>query len=124
MICVGAPLPAVERFSRDSMQMAGRQLHRAVSDEARSWCEVEERVETGRAHTKILELAAEERSDLIVIGSRARGPLGSVLFGSTSQHVVRAATCPVLTVRPPRKESEPRVAGSGAPALARNTERP
>lgn len=83
-------------------QWAGQQLQRAVSDEARAWCEVEERVETGRAYARILELAKVERSDLIVIGSRGRGALGTAFFGSTSQHVVRAAACPVLTVGPPR----------------------
>ena len=31
--------------------------------------------------------------------AQGRGGLGLTLFGSTTQQVVRAATCPVLTVR-------------------------
>lgn len=89
---------------QDLSDLAGRQLQSAVSQEARAWCEIEECVELGTPHKKILERASEERSDLIVVGSRARGPLGSIWFGSTSQHIVRAATCPVLTVRPPRSD--------------------
>jgi nucleotide-binding universal stress UspA family protein len=33
------------------------------------------------------------------MGAQGRGGLGLALFGSTTQQVVRAATCPVLTVR-------------------------
>ena len=40
-----------------------------------------------------------EPADLIVMGAQGRGGLGLVLFGSTTQEVVRGATCPVLTVR-------------------------
>ena len=44
-------------------------------------------------------LAAEEQSDLIIIGVRGRTPLDMSLFGSTTNHVVRRARCPVLTLR-------------------------
>jgi nucleotide-binding universal stress UspA family protein len=33
------------------------------------------------------------------MGVQGRNPLDVALFGSTTNHVVRAATCPVLTVR-------------------------
>lgn len=99
--------------SHDSTEVAGRLLQRAVSEEARSWCEIEESVEMGTPYKKILELAAEDRSDLIVIGSRERRAIGSMLFGSTAQHVVRAATCPVLIVRT-RQSAEVALATSNA----------
>lgn len=85
---------------QDQRELAGQKLQSAVSQEARAWCEIEECVEPGTPYKKILERASEDRSDLIVVGSRARGPLGSVWSGSTSRHIVRAATCPVLTARP------------------------
>lgn len=58
-------------------------------------------VVTGRAHREILRLAEEREADLIVMGSTGRG--GPVLtpFGTTTQQVVRSATCPVLTARAP-----------------------
>lgn len=95
----GYPASLVRPASQGSVERADLQLQRAVSDEARAWCEIEQRVETGAPYNRILELAAADRSDLIVMGSHAHGPLGSIWFGSTSAHVVRAATCPVLTVR-------------------------
>jgi nucleotide-binding universal stress UspA family protein len=38
-------------------------------------------------------------SDLIVIGVQGRGAVNLMVFGSTTHHVVREATCPVLTLR-------------------------
>ena len=39
-----------------------------------------------------------ERLDLLVMGSRGRGPARGVLLGSVSTEVVRAAACPVVVV--------------------------
>jgi nucleotide-binding universal stress UspA family protein len=47
---------------------------------------------------RILQRAAEEHADLIVVGVRGRNPLDMSLFGSTTNQIVRQATCPVLTV--------------------------
>jgi nucleotide-binding universal stress UspA family protein len=44
-------------------------------------------------------VAAEERADLIVMGVHGRNVLDMMLFGSTTSHVVRRATCPVMTLR-------------------------
>jgi nucleotide-binding universal stress UspA family protein len=53
----------------------------------------------GRAYREILRTATEEEADLIVMGGHGRGALDLLLFGSTTHHVVRASTCPVLIVR-------------------------
>jgi len=94
-------LHAVEELpeARDHMETLPRRLHEAVGEEARAWCEVEERIEVGRADRKILERSAQDRADLIVIGDGGGGGLLRALFGSTAQRVVREATCPVLSVR-------------------------
>jgi len=57
------------------------------------------RVCHGKPHEQILRVAAEERSDVIVIGLHGRTAIDRAIFGSTTNHVVRAATCPVLTLR-------------------------
>lgn len=57
------------------------------------------RVCHGKPHQQILQVAEEEHSDVIVIGVRGRGAIDRAVFGSTANHVVRAATCPVLTLR-------------------------
>lgn len=57
------------------------------------------RVSHGKSHVEILRLAAEEHADLIVLGVHGRNTFDRAVFGSTSDHVVRRSTCPVLTLR-------------------------
>ncbi len=64
-------------------------------------CQIDHVVQLGRAHREILRLATEKGSDLIVMGAQGRGGVGLALFGSTTQQVIRAATCAVLVVHPP-----------------------
>jgi nucleotide-binding universal stress UspA family protein len=54
---------------------------------------------TGEAGESIVDAAAAERADLVVVGSRGRGSLGRAILGSVSDHVVRHAPCPVMVVR-------------------------
>ena len=58
----------------------------------------------GRAYREILRIAAEEKASLIVMGAQGRGGPALTPLGSTTQQVVRAASCPVLTVRALREE--------------------
>ena len=47
----------------------------------------------------ILSTAKAHSADLIVIGLRRRSPVGKLITGSTAQHVLLDAPCPVLTVK-------------------------
>jgi nucleotide-binding universal stress UspA family protein len=73
-------------------------LSEIIPADVRNWCEVETVVRSGKPYREILSLAAERKADLIVMGVRGRNPLDIMLFGSTAQHVVRHAECPVLTI--------------------------
>ncbi len=48
----------------------------------------------------IVAAAVAEHADLIVVGSHCRGPVGRLLAGSVSDHVVHHSLVPVLVVRP------------------------
>jgi nucleotide-binding universal stress UspA family protein len=54
----------------------------------------------GEAATAILHEAERVRADLIVMGTHGRSGLPHMLVGSVTEKVVRAASCPVLAVRP------------------------
>lgn len=56
-------------------------------------------VRFGRPYVELLDLARREQTDLVVLGVRGRGALDVGFFGSTANHVVRSADCPVLTIR-------------------------
>ena len=78
---------------------ARQRLDSAVPPEARDWCQPETIVSAGKAYREVLRVAGDRHADLIVMGVQGRGAIDLTLFGSTTQHVVRAATCPVLTLR-------------------------
>lgn len=55
----------------------------------------------GIAFWEIILTAQKESVDVIVIGTRRKKGIIDVLFGSTSENVVKASPCPVLIVKPP-----------------------
>jgi len=60
---------------------------------------IETAVEEGEPYRWVLRRAADVHADLIVMGVRGRNAVDLTVFGSTANHVVREATCPVLIVR-------------------------
>jgi nucleotide-binding universal stress UspA family protein len=60
---------------------------------------VERYVEEGPAADVIVD--ASEDAELAVVGSRGRGAIKTLVLGSTSQHVIQHAACPVVVVRVP-----------------------
>jgi nucleotide-binding universal stress UspA family protein len=61
----------------------------------------------------IREYAVAKQADLIVVGTHGYGPVKRLLLGSVSDHLLRCAPCPVLTVPPGHSRPEP-----GAPSKA------
>jgi len=59
---------------------------------------VKTRVETGAVHERILEVAEEERCDVIVLGRRERSWLRKLFGDNVVGKVIRGASCPVLVV--------------------------
>jgi nucleotide-binding universal stress UspA family protein len=54
----------------------------------------------GDVGEKIVEYAGEIEADLIVMGTHGYKGLEKIMFGSVADKVVRAASCPVLTINP------------------------
>lgn len=80
-----------------------RRLHALIADESPLDRSIVTKVAIGRSHRELLAIAAEARADLIVVGSDGRGGTLLPLLGSTVEQIVRAAPCPVLTIRLPHK---------------------
>lgn len=53
----------------------------------------------------VLQVSAETRASLVVVGIRPRSPVGKLLLGSVAQRIILDATCPVLSVKPDGSES-------------------
>jgi nucleotide-binding universal stress UspA family protein len=90
--------PNVSDYRVEMEKQVRTRLEEVVPREARDWCDVSVVVRSGKAYRELLAVAADEKSDLIAMGVRGRNPLDIMLFGSTTQHVVRHAACPVLTI--------------------------
>ncbi|HET9298151.1 MAG TPA: universal stress protein [Candidatus Binatia bacterium] len=54
----------------------------------------------GKAATAIIRQAEQIKADVIVMGTHGRSGLPYILLGSVAEKVARAASCPVLTIRP------------------------
>ena len=85
----------------DLMGDAGKQM-RAQVEQLPDDISVTTIVVSGHAAPKILEELREGTYDLLVMGSRGLGRVGSALLGSVSQAVLHEAEVPVLVVRAPR----------------------
>lgn len=90
-------------YRREMEEKVLARLDDLVPDSARDWCEIETVATSGKPYRELLAAAEEREADLIVLGVQGRNPLDMMLFGSTTQHVVRRAACPVLTVSRSRK---------------------
>jgi nucleotide-binding universal stress UspA family protein len=77
-----------------------RARHEAIEDAQRVLGDrLIERTASGEAVRTILDVASNERCDLIVMGTHGRVGRLHALVGSVAEAVVRSAPCPVMTVR-------------------------
>ena len=89
----------VQDYRQHLIEDARARLQALIAEQPGTKSTVKRVVVAGRAYREILATAAAQEADLIVMGAQGRGGVGLMLFGSSTQQVVRAATCPVLTVR-------------------------
>lgn len=90
-----------EMLGELSIADALHQLHEMVPADSMLWCRPDPAVAYGDPAEKIVEFAAEQAADMIVLGIRHSGHASLVAHvGETTAHkVIARATCPVLTVR-------------------------
>jgi len=94
----GQSAAARPRLTRQLSQAEQEVLERSSAPFARAGIAVSARVESGPPGQRLCTLAADERADLLVIGSRGHTELKALLLGSVSAQVVHGAPCPVLVV--------------------------
>ena len=100
-----AEIPRVEEMIAERKVQLGKYLEDNFSDllaKVKARCEVG----VGVAYQRIVEKAAAEGVDLVVMSTHGRTGFLHVLIGSVTEKVVRMAACPVVSVRP-AKEAVP-----------------
>jgi nucleotide-binding universal stress UspA family protein len=82
---------------------AKEELDKLAASEIPNAVPVQAIIKTGKPFLEIIETAAEEDVDIIIIATHGHSGMEHILFGSTAEKVVRKAPCPVLTLREPIK---------------------
>ena len=94
------PHTSIQGLQEEALQFAKKEMAAAVQKSFKKFPKLETRVEVGSPAKKILEIAAQENIDIIVMGTHGRHGLERTIFGSVVDKIVQAATCPVITLRP------------------------
>lgn len=74
---------------------------------------VERELVEGSPAREIARKAQELNSDVIVMGTHGRTGLGRLLMGSVAEHVLRAAPCMVMTIKPGARVAAPAALATG-----------
>jgi universal stress protein A len=94
---------AVPAVDLEMDRRASEELSKLARTEIPQDMKVKTIIKTGKPFVEIIETAAEENVDLIIISSHGHSGVEHILFGSTADKVVRKAPCPVLSLRDPIK---------------------
>ncbi len=79
-------------------EQAKTKLCEWIPPAVRDRCTLREVVRQGHVGEQLVAEARESRADLMVVSAHPRSLLGTILFGSTTEFVIRNAGCPVLSV--------------------------
>lgn len=87
------------RLESDLRASGKKLLEDLVANDVRGQVPCTVTMEIGAAAASIVDVAKNIETDLIIISTHGRTGFSHFLLGSTTEHVIRHAPCPVLTVR-------------------------
>jgi len=97
-LLVAAPGWNSQSLEQVAVETATKELAAQVNQGDSPGVPVSQKIVVGEAASTILDLAEQEKCDLIVMGTHGRRGLPRLLLGSVAQKVVARASCPVLTL--------------------------
>ena len=97
---------AREEIRKSLHQQLSDKLEAMVPVEALNWCKPKTALLAGYPDVELSKYADIQDIDLLVLGVRGHGLMGSLFVGSTTERVIRKAPCAVLSVRPMNREAK------------------
>ena len=95
----GADLSGLAGFRAALFNDAHHRLDEAITIAVPQGVPTDSLLLAGKSYRELLRVAGEQDANLIVLGVQGHGIIDRAFFGSTADHVVREAACPVLTLR-------------------------
>jgi nucleotide-binding universal stress UspA family protein len=95
------PPLAVTDFATEKRE---QMIERLQALDAGSGVSTQHIVRLGRAWQEVIEIAREQKTDLIILATHGYTGLKHVLLGSVAEKIIRHAPCPVLSVRPEERD--------------------
>jgi nucleotide-binding universal stress UspA family protein len=95
----GAAAGATVGLIEEQRQSGRQQLERLKARYARRHVKLRTLLQTGTPYQVIVDTAKSIKADMIVMSTHGRTGMTHLLVGSVAERVVRAASCPVLTIR-------------------------
>lgn len=97
-LLVAAPGWNSQSLEHVAVEAATKELTAQMNQGEPPGVPVSQKIVVGEAASTILDLAEQDKCDLIVMGTHGRRGLPRLLLGSVAQKVVARASCPVLTI--------------------------
>ncbi|HET7179628.1 MAG TPA: universal stress protein [Chryseosolibacter sp.] len=85
-------------FTMKLIERSKKQIAKAFDDVKATGVKVRQELRVGTAFHGMRDIIAEQKVDLVVMGTAGRSKMEEMIIGSNTEKVVRHAKCPVLTV--------------------------
>jgi nucleotide-binding universal stress UspA family protein len=96
------PVPSLEAEYRKMVDDIREQIHRLVAAEKELGLEVREEIREGVPYKEILQTVEREQIDLVLMTAHDEGRLEHVMFGRTTDEIVRRLPADLLLVKEER----------------------
>lgn len=96
------PHLSYEKLDRELLESASGMLDKFCSTRFKGYRNIEKRVLSGEPYKEILKVIKGADIDMVVMGTFGKARIDRFFFGSTTERVMRKASCPVFVVPPPR----------------------
>ena len=102
-VSLQAPEFKIDKYLEDLERERLELMDGLVNDAGGTGLDIEKVIRVGVPFKALLEVIEDQGADILVMGTKGRGNLIGVLFGSTAEKVFRRCPIPLLSIRAEEK---------------------